>query len=37
VKLFTSSAKELRPKIEEEAHELSRLLEAPDVALRFLK
>ncbi len=37
VKLFTSSAKELRPKIEEEAHELSRFLEAPEVALRFLR
>ncbi len=37
VKLFTSSAKELRTKIAEEAHELSRFLEARDVALRFLK
>jgi len=37
VKMFTSSAKELRAKVEEEAHELSRFLEAPEVALRFLK
>ncbi|HYS73073.1 MAG TPA: winged helix DNA-binding domain-containing protein [Thermoplasmata archaeon] len=37
VKMFNSLSKELRTKVEEEAHELSRFLETPDVALRFLK
>ena len=35
VKMFTAFNQETRAKAKEEAHDLSRFLEAPDVAIRF--
>ncbi len=35
VKMFTSFSKETRKKVEEEAHDLSQFLEAPDLAFRM--
>jgi hypothetical protein len=35
VKMFTPFSKETRTKAKEEAHDLARFLEAPDIAIRF--
>ena len=35
VKMFTAFNQETRAKAKEEAHDLSRFLEAPDMAIRF--